>query len=264
MQEENTISDQAQDNSNDNAVDQNANSEAQAPQTTHENNELSTDQSDNQEANANNDQPDWFLKDKYKTIDDQAKAYTELSKKIGKYWGAPKDDYSLEGIEGVDKDDPLLTNLAPALKEIGLSQDGFKSLVGHYQQAQTKMVEKFEAALKEELTTKDAHTYQAVSKWMDDNLKPEEIEQVKNNWLMTPADFKVFNALRLMAAPSTSVPNSLEGASARYESSTQVENDKIKYRKEVKEGIRTKDKNYENDLAARYRDAVAREMRSRG
>lgn len=207
--------------------------------------------------------PDWMM-DKYKTVEDQAKAYKELTSKVGKYWGAPKDDYSLEGIDGVKDDDPLLSNLAPALKEMGLSQEGFKDLVKHFQAANVKMVEKFENELKEVITGKDAATYNAVSSWMEERLKPEEIEQVKNNWLMTPADFHLFNQLRLMAAPSSNVPSHQDGGGPRFESSKAVENDKIKYRKEIKEKIRVPDKNYENELAQRYRDALTREQRAKG
>lgn len=207
--------------------------------------------------------PDWFMKDKYKTVEDQAKAYKELSSKIGKNWGAPKDDYSTEGIEGISKDDPLIANLAPAFKEIGLSQDGFQNLVKSYQQANVAMVKKFEEELTKELTQNDAATYNAVSKWMQETLKPDEIEQVKNNWLMTPTDFKLFNSLRLMAAPSSNVPSAMDSGGARFETSRSVENDKIKYRKEVKEKLRVPDKNYENELAQRFRDALTREERAK-
>lgn len=208
--------------------------------------------------------PDWFMKDKYKTVEDQAKAYKELHTKVSKYWGAPKEDYSLEGIEGIAKDDPLLSNLAPAFKELGLSQDGFKSLVKHYQEANMKMVKGFEEALKKEMTVNDANTYNTVTSWMQQVFKPDEIEQIRNNWLMTPADFKLFNTLRLMSGPSTNVPSHADNGGPRYESSRAVENDKIKYRKEIKEGIRVKDQNYENELAQRFRDALMREERAKG
>ena len=207
--------------------------------------------------------PDWFMSDKYKSVEDQAKAYKDLSSKIGKNWGPPKEEYKIDGLEGVAKDDPLLANLAPALKEIGLSQDGFNNLVKSFQQANVAMAKKFEEELKKELTQNDAHTYNSINSWMQEALKPEEVEQIKNNWLMTPQDFKLFNALRLMIGPSTNVPSHADNPGPRFESAQQVENEKIKYRKEVKEGFRVKDKNFEDQLAARYRDAVAREERSR-
>ena len=207
--------------------------------------------------------PEWFMKDKYKSIEEQAKATFELQKKMGKFWGRPQDEYKLEAIEGVDKDDPLMQNIIPAIKELGLSQNGFEHLVKEYQNANIAMMKKFEAELKEELTVKDAATYQACDKWMNERLTPEEKKQVQNNWLMTPADFKLFNQLRLMAAPSTNVPSSSTGEGVRFESSREVENDKIKYRKEVASGLRVPDKNYENELAQRFRDSRSRELRSK-
>lgn len=124
-------------------------------------------------------------------------------------------------------------------------------------------MKKLESELKEELTTKDASTYQACDKWMSENLSTEEKQQIQNNWLMTPADFKLFNQMRLMAAPSTNVPNSSASDGVRFESSKEVENDKIKYRKEVNQGIRVSDKNYESELAQRFRDARTRELRNK-
>lgn len=205
--------------------------------------------------------PEWFMKDKYKSVEEQAKSAYELQKKMGKYWGSPQDAYSVEGMEGLDASDPLIANLTPALKDMGISQDGFKHLVSEYMNANVQMMKAMEDDLKQTLTTTDAHTYNAVDKWMIDNLSKEEATQVKNNWLMSADDFKLFNHLRLMAAPSTNVPNSAEAV--KFESSKEVENDKIKYRKEIKSKDRVADKNYENQLASRFRDALAREHRNR-
>ena len=207
--------------------------------------------------------PEWLMTDKFKTPDDQAKAYKELSTKMGKFWGSPQGNYSIEGMEGIEANDPLIENLTPVLKEIGLSQEGFKQLVNQYQQANSKMVQGMEEELKKVLTTTDVHTFQQVDKWMNETMTPEEQTHIKNNWLMTPADFKLFNNMRLMAAPSTNVPNN-PGSAQQFESSKQVENDKITYRKELKAGTRVADKNHENQLASRYRDAVARELRQKG
>lgn len=204
--------------------------------------------------------PEWFMKDKYKSIDEQAKSAYELQKKMGKYWGSPQDKYSIEGLNGIEENDPLVESLTPALKEMGVSQEGFKHLVSKYVEANMEMAKGIEENLKKTLTQEDAHTYTAIDKWMNENLEPGEREQIKNNWLMSVDDFKLFNHLRLMAAPSSSVPSSAQAV--HFESSREVENDKIKYRKEVKSGARVKDANYENQLAARFRDAIARELRA--
>lgn len=206
--------------------------------------------------------PDWFMKDKFKTVDDQAKSYKELASKMGKYWGSPAEGYKVDGMDGIEANDPLIASLTPALKEMGLSQEGFQNLVGQYMNANKAMMGDMEAELKKTLTTTDAHTYQAITKWMEDSLSPEESAQIKNNWLMTADDFKLFNSLRLMLAPSTNVP-SAQGNGVKYESSNEVTNEKIKYKKEVKAGTRVTDKNFENSLASRFRDAAAREQRNK-
>jgi hypothetical protein len=208
------------------------------------------------------DSPDWFMKDKFKTVDDQAKSYKELSSKMGKYWGSPQEDYKVEGIAGVEASDPLIASLSPALKELGISQEGFTHLVSQYMESNKQMMKTLEEDLRKTLTTTDAHNYQAVDKWMNDNLTPQEAEMVKNNWLMSAEDFKLFNHLRLMAAPSTNVPTGTQNA-VRFESSKEVENDKVTYRKELKAKTRVPDKNYENELSGRYRDAIARELRNK-
>lgn len=207
--------------------------------------------------------PDWFMKDKFKSIEDQARSYKDLVGKMGKFWGSPEGEYMPDGIDGLEAGDPLVTALTPALKELGVSQDGFAHLVNAYMAGNKEMLKGFEDHLRQTLTTTDAHTFQAVDKWMNENMTKEEAMQIKNNWLMTPEDFKLFNNLRLMAAPSTNVPNSGQ-AGATFESTDAVTNEKIKYKKEVKEGIRVKDKNFENELSGRLRDAAARELRNKG
>ena len=63
------------------------------------------------------DQPEWYKADKYKSVAEQAKAYTELEKKFGGFTGAPKDGYSLA--EGVESDDALWGELV----EFGTKQN---------------------------------------------------------------------------------------------------------------------------------------------
>lgn len=233
--------------------------------TQNKNEDSSTQENNSTDANEESKEPEppeWFMKDKYKSIEEQAKSAFELQKKMGKYWGSPQDGYSIEGLTGIEANDPLVQALTPALKEMGVSQEGFQHLVSQYMTANVEMMKSLEEDLKKTLTTEDAHTYQAINKWMSDNLTPKEADMIKNNWLMSADDFKLFNQLRLMAAPTTNVPNNSANPT-RFESSKEVENDKIKYRKDIKAGIRSQDKNYENELSSRYRDAVAREIRAR-
>ncbi len=63
------------------------------------------------------DQPEWYKADKYKSIAEQAKAYTELEKKFGGFTGAPKDGYAV--YDGVESDDALWGELV----EFGTKQN---------------------------------------------------------------------------------------------------------------------------------------------
>tara|TARA_R100001480_G_scaffold902_2_gene2607 strand:+ start:580 stop:1272 length:693 start_codon:yes stop_codon:yes gene_type:complete len=83
------------------------------------------------EAAAEGEKPEW-LKDKYKSVEDQAKAYSELEKKLGGYTGSPdKYEVSLpEGIEGeFDLEDPRMTWFQEAAKQSNMSQETFSELL---------------------------------------------------------------------------------------------------------------------------------------
>ena len=67
--------------------------------------------------------PEWYKADKYQSVAERAKAYTELEKKFGGFKGAPKDGYSAP--EGVEKDDALLAELTEFAKDTNMSQEAY-------------------------------------------------------------------------------------------------------------------------------------------
>jgi hypothetical protein len=69
------------------------------------------------------DTPEWYKADKYKSVAEQAKAYTELEKKFGGFTGAPKDGYS--GPDGIESDDALLQELTEFASKTNMSQEAF-------------------------------------------------------------------------------------------------------------------------------------------
>lgn len=69
------------------------------------------------------DSPEWYKSDKYKSVAEQAKAYTELEKKFGSFTGAPKDGYA--GPEGIEGDDALLQELTEFASKTNMSQEAF-------------------------------------------------------------------------------------------------------------------------------------------
>lgn len=67
--------------------------------------------------------PEWYKSDKYQSVAEQAKAYTELEKKFGGFKGAPKDGYTAP--EGVESDDALLSELTEFAKDTNMSDEAF-------------------------------------------------------------------------------------------------------------------------------------------
>ena len=67
--------------------------------------------------------PEWYKSDKYQSVAEQAKAYTELEKKFGGFRGAPKDGYTVP--EGIESDDALLTELTDFAKDTNMSDEAF-------------------------------------------------------------------------------------------------------------------------------------------
>jgi hypothetical protein len=66
--------------------------------------------------------PEW-LDTKYKSVADQAKGYSELSKKFGGFKGSPKDGYTPP--EGIESDDALYQELEAFATKTNMSADAF-------------------------------------------------------------------------------------------------------------------------------------------
>ena len=64
--------------------------------------------------------PEWYKADKYKSVAEQAKAYTELEKKFGGFTGAQKDGYQV--YDGVESDDALWGELVEFGNSTNMSQ----------------------------------------------------------------------------------------------------------------------------------------------
>lgn len=98
--------------------------------------------------------PEWFKKDKYGTVEEQAKAYKELESRFGGFTGAPKDgDYTVTlsdelqelGIE-IAPDDPLYADAVEFAKGTNMNQEGFDKMMNLYAMsrvAESKAAEEF-------------------------------------------------------------------------------------------------------------------------
>lgn len=132
--------------------------------------------------------PEWFKADKYKTIDDQAKAYGELEKRFGSFTGAPEtyeanlsDELIEAGVE-LYPDDPLMEKAMEFAKTSNMSQEGFNNMVQLYAEsvlAEHIALEEHKGKQLESLGSNAAQRVEGINKWVDANLDAESAEGLR-------------------------------------------------------------------------------------
>ena len=123
------------------------------------------------------DMPEWYKADKYKSVAEQAKAYTELEKKFGGFTGAPKDGYEL--VEGVESDDALWQELVEFGSETNMSQAAmhraWELLTAQEQAVEEVSVE----AEMEKLGDNAVERIKVVEQYMKNNLDSDTYERLR-------------------------------------------------------------------------------------
>jgi len=130
------------------------------------------------------DMPEWYKADKYKSVAEQAKAYTELEKKFGGFTGAPKDGYKVA--EGVDADDALWNELVAFGTETNMNQAAMHK-AWELLTAQEQAVEEvsFENEM-QKLGDKAESRVGIVEQFMRNNMDPDVYNEARD--LMTTAE----------------------------------------------------------------------------
>jgi hypothetical protein len=148
------------------------------------------------------ERPEW-LKDKYKSAADQAKAYNELDKKLGKFQGAPE-NYSTEIPDAPDfkfeEGDPMLADFLKMAKEANASQDFVTNVLNHY----VKTNQFYAPDPEQEMQKIGVNAKQEINQlreWASQRLTSEEM-QVFGSMVTTAESFQVLQKLR-RAATST-------------------------------------------------------------
>jgi len=129
--------------------------------------------------------PEWFKADKYKTVEDQAKAYVDLEKQFGGFTGAP-DDYEVTLAEGVeyelDPEDGLLKDFTEFAKESGMNNDTYNKFVNRFVeqelaniQADEKLAADHVAEQMKALGDKGEARLQNVASWAKAQLGSEDL-----------------------------------------------------------------------------------------
>jgi hypothetical protein len=123
------------------------------------------------------DTPEWYKADKYKSVAEQAKAYTELEKKFGGFTGAPKDGYAL--YDGVESDDALWGELVEFGNSTNMSQSALNQaweLLTAQEQAIEEVSVEAEMA---KLGDNAVERIKVVEQYMKNNLDSDTYEELR-------------------------------------------------------------------------------------
>lgn len=124
------------------------------------------------------DVPEWFKVDKYKSVDEQAKAYGELASRFGGFEGSP-DSYELpEGVDSDSMDQGMLDITREIGKEYQMSQKMFGDLVGKVNEYQLKQIEDNHNETMRELGPDAQSRIDNVQGWLNTNAPQEMIDMV--------------------------------------------------------------------------------------
>ena len=148
------------------------------------------------------DMPKWYNPSKYKSVSEQAKAYTELEKKFGGFTGAPKDGYS--GPEGIESDDVLLSELTEFANNTNMSQDAFND-AWQLLSTQGEVAEEYNQ--EQELSKLGDNAQQrikTVEGFMKNNMSADDFESARS--LVTSAESVQLIEMLVKATAPTKLP----------------------------------------------------------
>jgi len=124
--------------------------------------------------------PDWFKTDKYKSVDEQAKAYKSLEERFGAFTGAPDDGvYKVNMPEGApvnfefDTENQLFQDLNKWSGESQLSQGAYDDLIGMLTRYETSMMPDM-GEIKKQLGENADTRISSVAQWAKTNLTDDE------------------------------------------------------------------------------------------
>ena len=129
------------------------------------------------------DRPDWFMADKYKSVEEQARAYPELAKKLGGFTGAPEGEYEVtmpEGVKGeILPDDPMITTFKELARESNMSQETFTKILHGYITGEEQSINTSRAKEMEALGDNAEARVTAVAEYAKANLSDDHFQSVR-------------------------------------------------------------------------------------
>lgn len=152
--------------------------------------------------------PEWFMKDKYKSVSEQAKAAHSLRKKLGSRAEDAPEEYSLDYEKlGVDKEDAVLKEFNPFFKEINLPQKDYERIVEKFVEIQAKSHELMEKQRAEAFNAFGPETKEVVGRlntWANNNFTESERDIIQS-FMGSAEEIRVLEKMRA-GAPKSSPP----------------------------------------------------------
>lgn len=153
------------------------------------------------------ERPEW-LKEKYKSAEDQAKAYGDLEKKLGAYKGAP-DEYDLSLGEEFkstqfDKNNPVLQEFLSSAKEQGMSQESITHILQSYAKMEAINQPNLDKEM-ERLGVNGKQDLQILAQWASNHFTKEELTTFKS-MVKTADHMKIFDKMRRQMTKADTVP----------------------------------------------------------
>lgn len=124
--------------------------------------------------------PEWFKVDKYKSVEEQAKGYSELAKRFGGFESAPEEYEMPEGIEPESFDAGLMDIVKGIGKEHQMGQGMFNQLISQVAEYETAKAEEAKAQAMEQLGENAEARINDIAGWLNVNAPKEVVEAVTN------------------------------------------------------------------------------------
>lgn len=154
------------------------------------------------------DAPEWFMKDKYKSVAEQAKAAHSLRQKLGSRAEDAPESYDLDYEKlGIDKEDVILNEFNPFFKELNLPQKDYEKIVQKFVDIQSRNHELMEKQRAEAFNAFGPETQETVNRlntWANNNFSESERETLKG-FMGSAEEIQLLEKMR-SGAPKSAPP----------------------------------------------------------
>jgi len=156
--------------------------------------------SEGSEVKGAGDRPE-FLLPKYKSVEDQARSYPELQKKMGSYTGAPE-EYSNEFLGDGFEPGESFDSAQELFRELGTSQEGYEKLMAFHHQEMEALANHYNnpAAEREALGANSDLRIGNVDRFLKANLSDDEYAEM-SQYVTSAGSIKLVERLAQLTAP---------------------------------------------------------------